>query len=263
MAPVTATLAAIRARHGDAPVHGFRPEIITDVNGWIPATALTSGEAVPDLLAAARQRWQAQPHVAAALAWKCYTYWLALPVALGYTTAGRAPLMYPENVLVRFGPQQPFLSIGLRRVEMAVRADDPIAATVTAGRRVASNASNASVIRVVPDDAALRTAIRSSLVDQHLAPLLERLRDHVHIGRRTLWGSLASGVAHGLSRASDAIPGPTIEAAHAVLTALDVDDLVDLSAEPTGELQVHRRTCCLAFTLPEPKVCQGCCIRTA
>jgi ferric iron reductase protein FhuF len=254
MAPVTATLAAIRARHGDAPTHGFRPEIVSDTAGWTPASALISGEAMPDLLAAARQRWQAQPHVAAALAWKCYTYWLALPAALGYTTARRVPLMYPENVLVRFGPQQPFLTVGLRRVEMAVRADDPIAANL-------ATTADGAALRVVPDDAALRAAMRHSLVDQHLTPLLERLREHVHIGRRTLWGSLASGVAHGLSRASDAIPGPTIDAAHAVLTALDVDDLVDLDAESTGELRVQRRTCCLAFTLPEPKVCRGCCIR--
>ena len=134
---------------------------------------------------------------------------------------------------------------------MAVRADDPIAATDTAG------------LRVVTDDSALRAAMRYSLVDRHLAPLLERLRERVHIGHRTLWGSLASGVAHGLSRASDSVPGPTIDAAHAVLTALAVDDLVDLSTAATGELQVHRRTCCLAFTLPQPKICAGCCIPPA
>jgi ferric iron reductase protein FhuF len=32
---------------------------------------------------------------------------------------------------------------------------------------------------------------------------------------------------------------------------------------PTGELTVQRKTCCLAFTLPQPKVCAGCCLRTA
>jgi ferric iron reductase protein FhuF len=41
-----------------------------------------------------------------------------------------------------------------------------------------------------------------------------------------------------------------------VLAALGVARLVDLS--PDG--RVRRRTCCLAFALPEPKVCDGCCI---
>ena len=39
------------------------------------------------------------------------------------------------------------------------------------------------------------------------------------------------------------------------------DDLVDLVPGPTGEPAVQRRTCCLAFTLPQPKVCGGCCLR--
>jgi ferric iron reductase protein FhuF len=43
---------------------------------------------------------------------------------------------------------------------------------------------------------------------------------------------------------------------HTLLRALGVDDLVEL----TPELEIRRKTCCLAFTLPEPKVCRGCCI---
>jgi ferric iron reductase protein FhuF len=41
-----------------------------------------------------------------------------------------------------------------------------------------------------------------------------------------------------------------------------VDDLLDITPDPqTGRLSIQRRTCCLAFTLPEPKICSGCCIR--
>jgi ferric iron reductase protein FhuF len=251
LAPVTATLDAMRLRHGDAPVIGFVPGPVADLAGWTPATELVTGAAIPALLDTAAQRWNAQPHAAAALAWKCYTYWLALPAALGYAAAGRVPLLHPENVVVRFATSQPFLTIGLRRIQVAVRADDPIAAYRLPG------------VRVVPDDAALRAALRHSIVDRHLAPMMERIREHVHLGRRTLWGSLASGVAHGLSRANDALPRSTMDAAHTLLTTLDVRDLVDLTALPSGELRVHRRTCCLAFTLPVPKVCAGCCIRDA
>jgi hypothetical protein len=75
-------------------------------------------------------------------------------------------------------------------------------------------------------------------------------------------GSLASGVAHALYRASDSVPGPILPLIDEVLTALGVNDLVDITTDPaTGGLHIARRTCCLAFTLPEPKVCRGCCIR--
>jgi ferric iron reductase protein FhuF len=116
----------------------------------------------------------------------------------------------------------------------------------------------------VPDDAALRRHLRIALLDEHLSPLLERIRERVNIGPRTLWGSLASGVAYGLARAADTLPGSTVEMISTLLTTFDVDDLVDLRVDPaTGEIAVHRRTCCLAFTLPQPRVCRGCCIRTS
>lgn len=249
LAPVTAALDAMRIRHGEGPVHGFVPGPIIDPTGWTPATELLSGAALPALLDTARLRWQAQPHAAVALAWKCYTYWLALPAALGHATARRVPIMSPENVVIRFLPRQPFLTLGLRRIEVAVLPDDPIAAHPLPG------------VRVVADEDALRATLRYTLIDQHLAPLMERMRERVHIGPRTLWGSLASGVAHGLSRAADTLPGSAEQAANEVLAALDVADLVELSPLGSGELRVQRRTCCLAFTLPEPKVCAGCCIR--
>jgi ferric iron reductase protein FhuF len=39
-------------------------------------------------------------------------------------------------------------------------------------------------------------------------------------------------------------------------------DLVELIADESGKLDVQRKTCCLAFTLPTPKVCRGCCIKS-
>jgi ferric iron reductase protein FhuF len=116
---------------------------------------------------------------------------------------------------------------------------------------------------VVPDEAALLAALRTTLLDAHLAPLLERIRESVRLGARTLLGSLASGVAYGVLRAADVLPGSAAANTDALLTALDVADLVDLVPGADGALTVQRRTCCLAFTLPEPKICSGCCIRPA
>jgi Ferric iron reductase FhuF-like transporter len=252
-APIVSMLAAVRVRHGDKALAGIVPELVLDgaaepPAGWLPATALLDRDGVTHLLDAAKQRWSAQPHAAAALAWKSYTYWLALPTVLGYAAARRVPLVTPDNVLVHYAGHQPFLRVALRRPEVAVLAGDPIA-------------DLADGVHVVPDEPALLAVLRDTLVDRHLVPVMDGIRDLVNVGRRTLWGSVGSAVSYALARAAGTLPEPARETAAALLSSFDAADLVDLAAQPDGGLAVRRRTCCLAFTLPEPKICSGCCIR--
>jgi hypothetical protein len=256
--PIRATLRAMAARPNQPPVGGISPSLgIDGMPGWLPARDIVSGQALESLLGAAHERWQAAPHVAAALAFKSYSFWLALPAVLGFAVARRVPLVRPDAVMVRWSTQRPFLVVGLDSVEVAVLPSDPLA---TAGQRAAG-------VRVVADSDALLRDLRESMMDEHLAPIVEQIWATRHIGRRTLWGSVASGVAHGFSRSADVIagsaPGSTLEMASRVLTALGLGDLVDLvPAHDDGSgLSVRRRTCCLAFTLPHPKVCADCCIR--
>ncbi len=96
-----------------------------------------------------------------------------------------------------------------------------------------------------------------TLLDEHLTPILEHLHTLARVGERTLLGSVASGIAYALVRSADALPGGVTATATGILTALGLDDLVEIGPD----LHVQRRTCCLAFTLPQPKVCSGCCIR--
>jgi hypothetical protein len=222
--------------------------------GWLPATRLLSDDGpahdrrgLDDLLDAAKQRWGASPHVAAALAWRSYTYWLAMPVVIGWAVARRVPLLDPADVLVRMAVthDQPLLTMGLRRVRMAVLPGDPTAGDVT----------------VVESDAALLRVLRTTLRDRHLDRLLERIRDRVNLGARTMLGSLASAIAYGVVRGVDAPAAQLTAATETLLATLDVPDLVDLQPGPDGRLEVRRRTCCLAFTLPEPKICSGCCLQ--
>jgi ferric iron reductase protein FhuF len=116
-------------------------------------------------------------------------------------------------------------------------------------------------VLVVTDQDALLETLRATLLDDHLAPVQEEIRRRVNLGRRTLLGSVASGVSYALARATDSVPGSTLQAAQNLLTALGIADLVELSTRPDGELGIQRRTCCLAFTLPDPKICSSCCIR--
>jgi hypothetical protein len=225
LAPILATLDTVGTRRGPAAVHGLAPGLVVEnPAGWTPATRYADPSVLADVIDAARVRWGAGPAAAAALAWKSYTYWVTLPAVLGYAT-GRIPDMSAANVLVRLHGVAPFVEIGLRSPHVETSGDMP-------------------------------GYLRRTLLDGHLAPVLDGLRGLTHLGRRTLLGSLASAVAYSLTRSADALPGPIGPTAAALLMALDVADLVEI----TPDLRVQRRTCCLAFTLPEPKICSGCCI---
>jgi ferric iron reductase protein FhuF len=151
---------------------------------------------------------------------------VVLPVALGFATVGLVPDMSAGNVLVRMHGRDPFVEIGLIR---------PL----------------------------ITGSLRTSLLDDHLVPVLDRLHEEVRIGRRTLLGSVASAVCHALLRASDILPGTAVAAAHEILDALGLADLVDFGPDASGRLTVARRTCCLGFALPTPRICAGCCIPAA
>ncbi|UQU68338.1 hypothetical protein COUCH_01835 [Couchioplanes caeruleus] len=231
---------------------GLAPDLlIRDTAGWVPSAEL-AGSALDVLLESSKHRWQAQPHAAAALAWKAYTYWLALPAVLGWASARRVPLLTGTDVLMHFNDPRPLVTLGLHPdITVAVLPSDPLAL------------SGLPEVRVVADEAALLEELRRSLLDEHLTPLLDAIHAKVRLGKRTLMGSLASGVAYAVLRSADVMPGSSAQTIDTLLTALGVEDLIELVPGRAGKLDVQRKTCCLAFTLPKPKVCMGCCIKQA
>lgn len=239
-APTEAALAAMGAA-GEVTLGLTAP-----FGGWLPASALTRPEGLAILLKAASHRWNAPPHAAATLAWKSYSYWACLPVVLSWAAARRVPLLTAQDTYALLHDEAPFLRIGVRDVPFAVLPDDPVA-------RLAGSV-------VVDSEEALLAILREVLLDGHLIPLLDALRTEVRVGRRTLLGSVASGIAYGIIRAGTAVRGVPEEVLADLLGSLELDDLVDVVPTPAG-LSVQRKTCCLAFTLPEPKICSGCCIR--
>ena len=247
-APITATLRAMFGTSTQLP--GLAPDLLVpNVDGWMP-TAELAGPQLDTLLDSALRRWNAQPHAAAALAWKAYTYWLALPAVLGWASARRMPLLTADDVLIHFRDRRPLVTLGLRaEIPVAVLASDPLAL------------SGLPQVRVVADEAGLLGLLRSSLLDQHLTPLLDAIHGKVRLGPRTLLGSVSSGVAYAVLRSADVLPGSSAETIDTLLTALGVQDLIELVPGRYGKLDVQRKTCCLAFTLPNPKICNGCCIK--
>lgn len=252
-APLAPVRAALRAMFGTDNLPDLAPGLlVSDESGWLPATDLVNGARMPQFLAAAATRWRGTPHACAALAWKSYSYWAALPVVLGWAVARRVPLVHPADVLVHFDDHRPLLTIGLRQsMTVAVLPGDPLAATGRPG------------VRVVTDEAELLRVLRATLLDAHLSPMITAIQAEVRIGTRTLLGSVASGAAHGILRAADVLPRSATEQIDTLLDALDLADLIELVPGPTGAPTVQRRTCCLAFTLPNPKYCGDCCIRPA
>ncbi|GLY04985.1 hypothetical protein Acsp01_53640 [Actinoplanes sp. NBRC 101535] len=253
LAPITATLQAMFGTSTEIP--GLAPDLIVPhMAGWTP-TARLADIHLATLLDAAGARWNAQPHAAAALAWKAYTYWLTLPAVLGWASARRVPLLTASNAVMHFDDPRPLITLGMHPdTEIAVLPSDPLAA------------SGHPNVRVVPDEAALLTEFRRSVFDEHLGPLLDALHTTVRLGKRPLLGSLASGIAYGILRSADAVPGlpgSSEENIDALTGALGIRDLIELHPGPAGALELRRKTCCLAFTLPTPKVCPGCCIKTA
>ena len=248
LSPITATLRAMFGTSTAIP--GLAPDLLVhDTAAWQP-TSLLAGESLELLLESAGARWKAQPHAAAALAWKAYTYWLALPAVVGYASSRRIPLLTSTNVLMHFRDPRPLVTIGLHpATPVAVLPNDPLAL------------ANLPQVRVVPDEEALLAEFRRSLLDEHLTPLLNAIHDRVRLGKRTLLGSLSSAVAYGILRSADALPGPSAETIARLHRALGVEDLIELVPDQSGRLDVQRKTCCLAFTLPSPKICRGCCIK--
>ncbi|MEV6303870.1 hypothetical protein AB0M02_31000 [Actinoplanes sp. NPDC051861] len=230
---------------------GLAPDLIVhDQTAW-SSTAELTGVHLETLLDSASRRWNAQPHAAAALAWKAYTYWLTLPAVLGWASARRVPLLTARDTLMHFDDPRPLITLGVRpSIPVAVLPSDPLAL------------SGLPQVRVVADEDALLAEFRRAILDEHLTPLLEAIHGRVRLGKRTLLGSLASGIAYGVLRSADVLPGSSAESIDRLLGTLGVRDLIELYSGRGGKLDVRRKTCCLAFTLPQPKVCPGCCIKT-
>lgn len=251
---VEAALATVRHRHGPGGTRGIVPGLLVSSPdpGWIPASALLSGVRLGEVLDAAKQRWGAAPAAAAALTWRSYTYWLTLPAVLSWVTTRRVPLVDPDDLLLRVSVRRdrPLLTVGARRGGVAALASDPAATDPD--------------VTIVTSETDLLDRLRISLREVHLDPLLARIQDRVRLGTRTLLGSLASAVGYAVVRGLDRPPAELRRTAGQLLSTLDIDDLVELEGEDgAGDLAVRRRTCCLAFTLPEPKLCSGCCVPAA
>ncbi|MGH3383472.1 MAG: IucA/IucC family C-terminal-domain containing protein [Nocardioidaceae bacterium] len=191
---------------------------------WVPAAAFGDPRS-PELAAviAVPQVGGAPPHVAAALAWKAYAWYLVNPVVTALASSAPVPQLDLRNVEVRVTDAVPYV---------AFRAVDP---------------------RPLADDGVV-DLVHETLFEGHLRPVAQALSAATRIGVRTLWGSVAEAVSYPL------VSSGRTDLADRLLAAWGLDHLLQPALDGG---QPFRRTCCLAVTVEGLGVCATCPVRRA
>lgn len=228
-----------RVRKQREGVLGVEPGLILDAEpGWTSAAELAREpyDTLNTWIDATARRWDAPRHVGAALLWKVYAYWHAMPMALGWALNRRVPIMPFDRTVAR--ESLAGVTVAATSITVAVLPGDPFAGrpgTIT-----------------VPD---LGAAMREALLAGQ-GPLVDALSRLTRVGKRLLWGSTAEALVHPLYGFADVLPGDP---------ATDAAALIDSIGEPVRGLVAFtpdgypRRTCCLWLTLPDAEACATCC----
>ena len=166
--------------------------------------------------------------------WKSYSYWLALPIVAARVLGAPVPVPTPDRVLYRLSGRKPFIQFAF------------------------ASAASADGIAMLPGVAPGKE-LRSTFLDRHLDPLMDRLVKSTRVTRRVLRGELAYGVARIHQQVSVLTPRPAVSLT-GLLEDLGLDSLVIVNARTERESLVVRRTCCLALVVPGlgHRVCPDC-----
>ncbi|WP_137992551.1 (2Fe-2S)-binding protein [Streptomyces vilmorinianum] len=261
-APFTSPVAASYARLGEV-FSGLRIEELGSGEraprgaGWVRADELAAGGAALDAFLA----WdnaqvlrdygqQARPDVVASFGLHRYAWPACLLVTVPWFLHRRVPRLPARNVAF----QRALGRMTVRVEEFACLPGDPAAALPGA--------------RVVPDEEALRAAVRDSLAE-HFEDVLAGFGPRMRRGKRALWGMATDEIVEGLwyiaallgeeERAMAELellmPGTVKPYAGAAgFRALAGSEAADGTARSTRD----RATCCFFYTLRPEDTCMTC-----
>lgn len=225
--PLNARLRA--AADTEGPL-GVAPGLRAAGDGWFPVAELAARprERLGALIAETERRWEAPPHVAAALWWKNFSYWTTLPVVLGWALNRRVPVLTAETAVLSTPAADPGMLVALREPRVATG-----------------------------DARELGAVIAGSLLRELHAPVIEALHALTRAGRRGLWGSVAEALVHPLVTFAADLLEDSGDGARTLLESVGgpVAGLIELPALP----ELRRRTCCLWVTLGQG-ICPSCCV---
>ncbi len=226
---------------GVAPRRGFAP-------GWYRADRLLADRAKLEATIVTYGDGLGAPTtpVAAALAFKAYSYDVLEPVVTGWATQRRVLDLSLGQAFIR--PTRAGYHVAAATQRFTVLPDDPMA--------------GAPGVVVAADEAQLLLVLRQTLIDGHLAPAVEAFRAVRGGGARPLWGSVAQSLCYPVTIAD--VPDPMADVLR-LLSILDpeVAALVEVAdAHERGRWRpvLLRRTCCYAYALPSATLCSTCCL---
>ncbi|MER7502900.1 (2Fe-2S)-binding protein [Nonomuraea pusilla] len=161
---LTETLQRVADARGG--ILGVEPGLVIEPDeSWTPVAELLRPPypRLRELVAQTAARWNAPLHVGAALFWKTYGYWHAMPMALGWALDGRVPIMRLADTYMK--TSEAGVTIGATRVSWA-----------SGGPAIAG------------------------ALEESQRPLVEVIAALAKVGERTLWGSTAEAFAHPLTQ---------------------------------------------------------------
>ncbi|MER0244532.1 (2Fe-2S)-binding protein [Streptomyces sp. HSW2009] len=222
--------------------------------GWVTAAELAAGGPPVDTFltwdAAQIQRDYGQPgrpDVVASFGLHRYAWPAALLITVPWLFQRRVPRVPVERVSFHRTSGR----MTVRITEFACLPGDPLAAAPGA--------------RVVPDEEALRAAVRSAAAE-HLGPVLDGFRSRLRRGGRGLWGMATDEVVEGLWHIGQ-LTGAEQETLAAVRALLPGGTAPYVGGAgfrtltgPAGEpLRTRdRASCCLFYTLRPAETCVTC-----
>jgi ferric iron reductase protein FhuF len=210
---------------------------------------LADPEAVDELVRAYGRRLGAPSRpVAAALAFKAYSYDVLEPVVTAWATRRRVPDLSAPNCLVRTTRRGYAVRPVVER--LAVLADDPLA--------------GAPGVTVLADEPRLLAELRRTLIDGHLAVAVEAFRAVRGGGARPLWGSVAQSLCYPVTVAGGLRPFEDVAALLSVLepSVAALVEVAQVTERGRSRPVLLRRTCCYAYALPGGELCSSCCLAT-
>jgi FhuF 2Fe-2S C-terminal domain/Ferric iron reductase FhuF-like transporter len=195
---------------------------IADHPLWRPFTELC-GRALPDQIATARSRLgTGEPRVAASLLFQGIAGRLWSPVLAVAAAHGVVPDLDPARLFWRAMSPGPVL----------------LAASGVSGL----DADASAVHRVV--------------VERHLGPLVDAVREVTPVAEGLLWGNAASALTGALTVLVRARPGSSKAGARLVEELLDLPPLRGTGT--LGPSGFRRRSCCLYYRVPGGGLCGDC-----
>jgi ferric iron reductase protein FhuF len=249
--PIANTLARISAQQ-----IWVKAQLIEVQDGWQAVNDLLdeSNPLLDGLIRLASEGYHTTDRqVLASMVINAYSWPVVATVLACYITERRVPDIGLDNVMFQFAPDGRPAVIGLREAKFAALSTDPCA--------------NHADVTVFPSDASLLDHARLC-IEQHMHPLIKRVRTRLPWGERAMWLTVADRCTGALNWFYEGIKDPVMSEDDILVTAqklihapgsrLKNRDSAIVFHPGDHSTTLVRGVCCLAYRLPDGDYCGNC-----